>query len=531
MLKVLIADDEKKVCRLIQMLCDWEKLDMELVGIAYNGIQALEMLEERKPDILITDICMPGCDGIEIIQKARERAASLEVLIISGYADFKYAQSAIHYGVSEYLLKPIKQQELMDTLAKLGARCRQEKARMDASHQLLQYVEDDNMRRRCQIFFDLLLSTPRRPVPDLETLNEQFRYRFVPGVFRILVLKLDYRPGKYDEKAVRSIITGLEEKLRLALTQCCEELELCIDGDMCYIICNYKDENGHLFRPAVRHAVEQINAKRFQLWEARFSLGMGRAVNDCCRLYESMEDALEALKERLLEGCEKLLEPQSTNGQVNRSQIIEDFNNESAKALELLDEQMAAAAVTKLKDTLLAEQFVTGADLIYVVNTAGIHAITKLGKQSSSDQITAFLSACEYCSSAEQLFDVLQQKLVQLIDDRKQQSEEEGRKPVRLAKQYIMNHYMEPVTLELVADKVGFSSSYFSSLFKKEAGIGFGEYLMQIRMEKAKALLKGSKTNVKDICTEVGYNDLKHFTATFRKYTGLKPGEYRKLYG
>ena len=300
---------------------------------------------------------------------------------------------------------------------------------------------------------------------------------------------------------------------------------------MCYIICNYKDENGHLFRPAVRHAVEQINAKRFQLWEARFSLGMGRAVNDCCRLYESMEDALEALKERLLEGCEKLLEPQSTNGQVNRSQIIEDFNNESAKALELLDEQMAAAAVAKLKDTLLAEQVVTGADLIYVVNTAGIHAITKLGKQSSSDQITAFLSACEYCSSAEQLFDVLQQKLVQLIDDRKQQSEEEGRKPVRLAKQYIMNHYMEPVTLELVADKVGFSSSCFSSLFKKEAGIGFGEYLMQIRMEKAKELLKGSKTNVKDICTEVGYNDLKHFTATFRKYTGLKPGEYRKLYG
>ena len=77
MLKVLIADDESKVCRLIQMLCDWQKLDMELVGTAYNGIQALELIEECRPDILITDICMPGCDGIEVIRKARDKCPTL----------------------------------------------------------------------------------------------------------------------------------------------------------------------------------------------------------------------------------------------------------------------------------------------------------------------------------------------------------------------------------------------------------------------------------------------------------------------
>ena len=112
MLKVLIADDEKKICRLIQMLVNWDELDMQLVGVANNGIDALRMVNEEKPDILITDICMPGCDGIEIIRQAREQKISMEVLIISGYADFAYAQSAIHYGVSEYLLKPIKQDEL-----------------------------------------------------------------------------------------------------------------------------------------------------------------------------------------------------------------------------------------------------------------------------------------------------------------------------------------------------------------------------------------------------------------------------------
>ena len=95
----------------------------------------------------------------------------------------------------------------------------------------------------------------------------------------------------------------------------------------------------------------------------------------------------------------------------------------------------------------------------------------------------------------------------------------------------MQNHYMEPITLELVADKVGFNSSYFSSFFKKETGAGFADYLIQLRMEKAKELLKDTKDTVKEVCEKVGYSDVKHFTSMFRKYTGLKPGEYRKLYG
>ena len=89
---------------------------------------------------------------------------------------------------------------------------------------------------------------------------------------------------------------------------------------------------------------------------------------------------------------------------------------------------------------------------------------------------------------------------------------------------------MEALILETVASAEGFSSSYFSSLFKKETGTGFNEYLVKIRMEEAKKLLRDTEINIKDICVMVGYQDLKHYTATFRKYTGLKPGEYRKLY-
>ena len=531
MLKVLIADDESKVCRLIQMLCDWEELDMELVGIAYSGVEALELIEKYRPDILITDVCMPGYDGIEVISRAREQIPNLEVLIISGYADFKYAQSAIRYGVSDYILKPIKQQELQNTLAKLGERCRQEKARQDAKEQLLQYVEDDHLRKRCSLFFDLLLSSSKRQIPNLDVLNQEYHFQFVSGVFRILILKLDYNNKRYDEKAVQSILAGLEEKIVESLKECCEEFEICRDGAVRYIICNYLKDNSHQFRQAVRNAVDRITMKRFELWNAVFALGMGKAVNECTQLKISFMSAVDAVHERLLEGCDKLLEAPERVGERDYSDLISSFHYQCAKAMELCDEKMLFSGVNELKEKMLQEKLVTGSDLLQVVQTVGAHAITSVQKEEQSNQLASFFRESEDCSSVEMLFRLLGDQLHHILESNRYQREEEARKPIRIAKQYIMNHYAEQITLELVAEKVGFSSSYFSSLFKKEAGIGFAEYLIQLRMEKAKELLKNSKDSVKDICIAVGYNDLKHFTGMFRKYTGLKPGEYRKLYG
>ena len=124
MLKVLIADDEHKVCQLIEKLVDWEALDMQVVAVAENGIQALEQIREYTPDIAITDIRMPGYDGLELVHLAKEYNPKMEFIIISGYRHFEYAQTAIRYGVSAYLLKPIKKDELQETLKKLGEKLR-----------------------------------------------------------------------------------------------------------------------------------------------------------------------------------------------------------------------------------------------------------------------------------------------------------------------------------------------------------------------------------------------------------------------
>ena len=122
MIRVIVADDEYKVCQLICQLIDWEGLGMRLIGTASNGLEALQMIEAEKPDLVLTDIRMPGFDGMELLKRARTVKADMEFIIISGYSHFEYAQTAIRYGVSDYILKPVNKETLNATLQKVRQR-------------------------------------------------------------------------------------------------------------------------------------------------------------------------------------------------------------------------------------------------------------------------------------------------------------------------------------------------------------------------------------------------------------------------
>lgn len=119
MIKVLIVDDEFRVCQLICNLIDWGSLDMQIIGVAHNGIEARELARETVPDLVITDIRMPGCTGLELVEQLREIYRSVSFIIISGYTNFEYTRLAIQYGVSDYLLKPIDKEELLATVTRI----------------------------------------------------------------------------------------------------------------------------------------------------------------------------------------------------------------------------------------------------------------------------------------------------------------------------------------------------------------------------------------------------------------------------
>ena len=335
---------------------------------------------------------------------------------------------------------------------------------------------------------------------------------------------------KYDKRALQKTQDGFETAIHQELADLCCDYEICMEGNRCYVLCNYLEENEKEFRKAVRVIINKLSAKKFEMWKTTFSAALGKKVKSPADLRDSLESAQESLKEAILEGCEKLLEFMDSPGEGrNWSLLIAKFNHEFDKAIDLCDEQMIGETVEKLKAALNDEKDISGKDYNNIVVSLGIHAMTKSGNEN--EEITGFSKRCELCYDLEELFAALKGYLNKIIRRNLQRQKEDGKRPIRIAKQYMQTHYMEGISLEEIAGIAGFSPGYFSSLMKKEMGIGFSEYLTQLRMEKAKELLKGTNKNIKDICRQVGYSDLKHFTALFKKYTGIKPGEYRKLYG
>ena len=187
MLKVVIVDDEKMICSLISQLLDWEELGAKIVGMAYTGTEALEMIQEQRPDIIISDIRMPGYDGLELIKRTKEAGIESEFVMISGFKQFEYAQNAMKYGVKYYLLKPIEEDKLTEIIKEIAENIACRKARKNHEMRIEQELQEtrDKMKKR---FLTSILSNEesREETVDQLLVNEEYNTTFKEGAFQIL---------------------------------------------------------------------------------------------------------------------------------------------------------------------------------------------------------------------------------------------------------------------------------------------------------------------------------------------------------
>lgn len=407
MINVVIADDEKKVCRLIHNLCDWSRLKMEVVGFAYNGIQAVELIKNNHVDILITDIRMPGCDGIELIQKVRESNSSIEILIISGFEDFTYAQSAIRMGVRDYLLKPVKKHELEDILSKMGDNILQQEVHINTTRKLLNYIEDDKKRTRRGVFEYLLNPLQKQGILTIDSLNMVYQLNMQPGYFQIFILHFDYNIKHFKNHSVSTEYEGFCNNIQSILISDCIEIEFYIKKDDCYFLINYVESNRSHIRNDLRQCMNQLEMKKFQLLGTAASIGVSKTCSDCIQLQEAMISAQSALNERLIKGCWKLLEAPDINYDLNYLELIKQYENQFLKAIELYDETMACSVMGKLYERLKHEETLTGTCLLDIVNSIGMHVISSGIKNNASEVGNDYLNKSSQCSSLDELIDLL----------------------------------------------------------------------------------------------------------------------------
>lgn len=525
MLKVLIADDEEKICRLIGILADWKALNMEVAATAPNGIEALRLLALHQPDILLTDIRMPGCDGLELISQAREICPQLEIVIISGYANFEYAQSSIRCGVSDYLLKPINRNELNTTLAKCAARCRQRKQSQQEQASLAKSSREGHLIQRENLISNLLAHSLTAPTAEL--LREQYHFS-AEGAVQAFVLQMD---GTQLEESQRLLVRRrIREIFHSGLSLLCEDLLIVFRDGAAYGLISFEPQNRAALRRALRGCRDQLDVQKNLFGDVRFTLALG-SRETAAGLHLSFHNARAMILERLTEGTGRLLEGLPENSGIQRQNLLNQYSRAAGHAVELLSQEAAAQAVSDLKTSALAVKNVRGRELMDLARAAADLFTARIATDNRETLLRNFYREARLCGTADQLFGALASLQQNLLSQRIAARDADEGRPIRCAKQYIQRHFAEPITLEEVAESTGFSVSYFSTLFKKETGEGFSKYLTRVRMEEAKILLRESQLSVAEVCRNVGYMDLKHFTHTFHKSTGLTPGEYRKLYG
>ncbi|MDD3370167.1 MAG: response regulator, partial [Lachnospiraceae bacterium] len=510
MLKILIADDEERLCQLIKKLVDWDDLHMQVVGTAANGIEAAQMVDELSPDILITDIRMPGCDGLELIQTVKRSNPQIEIIIISGYAYFSYAQAAIKFGVENYLLKPINKVELTETLKKIYQKILERNESEDNLENLIRSSENDRIKVKNNLIMDML-ETEALSI-TMESLQQDYHLGVREGIFQGFCLKMDYDICQLTDSARKIVYDKVTSTILGNLKRVCYEIILNIKDGSGYGILNYTPKKQDDVHRIMRDCLNQLNSQKSILGDIDFTLALGSSETDAVKLPDSLKKCRQLIQERILTGTGSIIEKMGNYNIVRDQSILESYSRKMLHAIELLSAEEGEAAVISFRTTIMNLKNVNGYEIYdFVLSAANLFlAQTDYKKRKEEEEI--FRRQWMQCGNLDQLFSYLSNLQKRVLEAIKQERENEALRPIRQAKQYIQNHYKEQITLEEVSDAVGLSSGYFSVLFKKVEGDGFAKYLINFRIEQAKVLLRESNYSVSDICKQVGYNDLKHFT-------------------
>ncbi len=510
-MKILIADDEKKVCQLIYHLIDWE--DKQFIGFANNGEEAFEMLIKEQVDLLITDIRMPGLSGIDLIKKIREHDKDIKIIIISGYDDFEYAQSALRYGVSDYILKPVKRQTLAKAINKLAKTVVLEKKLKAKNNTSL---SKDKLYRLILEDFS-------------ESASAEFEKIFSSGFgyYQLLAIEVYEKDSSNIFKPYfNKVLSELKNDKNLNLA-----LEYISFENRMYIILKHDLD--------VKVIKGFLEAKLADLLALSKDLSVLIAVSNSYKLLSeiSLERVNRSILEKFVHGLNRIYLDLNDDENVKR-------NPSAYKYVFSIDDLLASdtkdVAILSLINGFKAslqeeskENQLFGYEIILHIASFNRDVILELIKkdylQYEFKRFNEFEDALFNQIDLDHAFKLLSQNLKQVFDEAMQNIKGKDATPIKRAKDYINAHYMQDISLSLVSEEIGLNASYFSTLFKKETGENFATYVSRLRIEKAKRLISTTNYKIGEITELVGYYDLSSFNKKFKKYTGLSPKEYRKL--
>lgn len=499
MIKTLIVDDDFLVRMFLKQLIDWESQGFTLVGDACGGEEALELIDRFFPELIITDLSMPGMDGIELIEQARARLPDSYIIALSCHGEFEYVKEAMKQGANEYVLKNLLDapglcKQLESARAKLESAAR----RAEQTDKLRQLAAKGTEMLRFELLQSLLQG-------DDKPLSEKEQLR------RCREAGLD---GRFHACAALAAAAGTAR--RDALAQVCGQFcrnkpAFCLpyDEHSCFLLLDLSaisSESAQL--DWVRAFAEGLYGCIDEYLNVRPRLGVSAVQADADRLHAAVGQARTAMEHTFYD---------------RRIHYAADL----AKAEDMLPEEaysMLRILPSMVEEGLFERICEDGQRILALCSRrqappedvrrwfGDLLQITGVGGEapSSFDECTAQL-------------DELTHRLAE------ERGAGGGNRAIRQAAAYLREHFAQPISLTTVAAEVHLNPAYLSYLFKREMGVNFSDYLQNCRMEHIKLLLKESDEPLKECAARAGFADYRNFCKLFKKQTGLRPAQYRSL--
>lgn len=505
MLKLLIVDDEKIIRDGLTNVINWEGLNIEVCGAKSNAEEALEFCRSNMPDIIITDIKMPHMSGLDFIEALGDLRNDTKIIILSGFDDFEFSKRALKNNVFEYLLKPIKPADVTDAVVRARDTLLDErKARLDRAEYM------------------------NRIEKNIYIIRSHYLGLLASGIERSMDSSL--MPDISDSEECCALAVCVSENKSIAYYMLLSEFQ---SDDSFYVFSGLDGDFGIFCRMSADNEKQIIEIKRKieELLNSEVYIGVSDTFSGLCNLKKGWKEARIALDYRDITGGTQIIYyAVSDNGikmlEKNEERLEEDIvdavdrldKNVLKPLIENFTAENQGVSIERLKRVLCKACLSICGYLIKIDEKPDRIIGDWKVVVDKIEEMTEFDVLCEFCVY---FFSCVIDKI---IDSKSLNSSPLVEKIV----EYLDENFNKPFSLETLAQLVYLSPNYVSKVFRKETGKKLSDYIVEVRIEKAKELLKNPNIRAYEIGEKVGYTDARYFGDLFRKHTGFTLTEYRK---
>jgi len=534
MYSIILVDDERSLRESIEHIVDWEGNGFHLIGTAQNGLDALELMEnDHVPDVVITDIKMPVMDGIELAKKLRDEYPTIKIVFLSGYDEFQYAVEGIRLNVVSYLLKPISKDEIENCLNDLKNTLDEEiQAVNDMSRISGEYQK--NLELMKISFLNSLLTEERFEGinNELEEVLKTHELEFFNrGKILFTIRFVENQASNNQKKNTEFLRFSLLQVIQDIVKKYSEsEVFLFSSYVVCILTGNLKelDEMKDIL-------TKDIIASTLKLMNEKVVIGVSEYYLDIFKTSKAYRETLTALDYTKPEEEEYVVFIGDVENTSSKTEFLEEVDERSLLlAIKTNDIEFVKNTLDNFFDDKYYNEHNRFTVLRTIISTIYMNCIRAL-RETVGEVDDKFNYRYQQIFDAVQYDErtVIKKELISFCEDTMQvilQNRAQTKNSLILdSMEYLKENFSDPdLTLQSISSYLNVSSSYFSTIFKKETGKSFIDTLTEMKMKKAKELVLMTNDKMFEIAFECGYDDQHYFSYSFKKYFGVSPTKMRK---